>query len=142
EHDGIADDRHVERERALRLDPRRTEEILLDEIVDGDAPFVHLVGIDRGDGGGIEGDGNDAVCPGLEVARAEHGQRLSRIETERACASRPSVLASVTAAGASAASEEGSQPSTLVRFMKSRTPSPEAKRAERAVGSTWLEPPT
>ena len=29
-----------------------------------------------------------------------------------------------------------------VRFMKSSTPSPDEKRAERAVGSTWLEPPT
>jgi hypothetical protein len=29
-----------------------------------------------------------------------------------------------------------------VRFMKSSTPRPEEKRAERAVGSTWLEPPT
>ena len=29
-----------------------------------------------------------------------------------------------------------------VRFMKSSTPSPEAKRALRAVGSTWLEPAT
>ena len=29
-----------------------------------------------------------------------------------------------------------------VRFMKSSTPSPEEKRALRAVGSTWLEPAT
>ena len=29
-----------------------------------------------------------------------------------------------------------------VRFMKSSTPSPEEKRAERAVGSTWFEPAT
>ena len=27
-------------------------------------------------------------------------------------------------------------------FMKSGTPNPEEKRAERAVGSTWFEPPT
>ena len=29
-----------------------------------------------------------------------------------------------------------------VRLTKSSTPSPEEKRAERAVGSTWFEPPT
>ena len=29
-----------------------------------------------------------------------------------------------------------------VRFMKSSTPRPEENRAERAVGSTWLEPAT
>ena len=29
-----------------------------------------------------------------------------------------------------------------VRFMKSSTARPEEKRAERAVGSTWFEPPT
>ncbi len=29
-----------------------------------------------------------------------------------------------------------------VRFMKSSTERPDEKRAERAVGSTWLEPPT
>ena len=32
--------------------------------------------------------------------------------------------------------------SSEVRFMKSSTDRPEEKRAERAVGSTWLEPPT
>ena len=31
---------------------------------------------------------------------------------------------------------------TEVRFMKSSTDRPDEKRAERAVGSTWLEPPT
>ena len=29
-----------------------------------------------------------------------------------------------------------------VRFMKSSTERPDEKRAERAVGSTWFEPPT
>ena len=32
--------------------------------------------------------------------------------------------------------------SSDVRFMKSRTPKPDEKRAERAVGRTWFEPPT
>ena len=46
------------------------------------------------------------------------------------------------AAGASAASALASSFRSEVRFMKSSTPSPEEKRAVRAVGSTWLEPAT
>lgn len=30
----------------------------------------------------------------------------------------------------------------VVRFMKSNTDSPDEKRADRAVGNTWLGPPT
>ena len=99
---------------------------VLDEVVDGDAPFVHLVGIDRGDGVGVERDGDDPVGLLVEDVRRERHQRLSRIEIERPCASSPSVSARVTAAGASSASEAGSQPSSEVRFMKSSTPRPEA----------------
>jgi hypothetical protein len=32
--------------------------------------------------------------------------------------------------------------SSDVRFMKSSTPKPDEKRAERAVGKTWFDPPT
>ena len=51
-------------------------------------------------------------------------------------------VASVMAAGARAASARRSSLRIEVRFMKSSTPSPEEKRALRAVGSTWLEPAT
>ena len=65
-----------------------------------------------------------------------------RGRTERAWAASPSASPSAMAAGPSAASWSGPHLRMEVRFMKSRTPKPEEKRAERAVGSTWLEPPT
>jgi hypothetical protein len=46
------------------------------------------------------------------------------------------------AAGARASSARSSSRRIEVRFMKSSTPSPDEKRALRAVGSTWLEPAT
>ena len=51
---------------------------------------------------------------------------LGLMLTDRPCASSPSVSARVTAEGASAASEVGSQPRIEVRFMKSSTPRPDA----------------
>ena len=44
--------------------------------------------------------------------------------------------------GAERAQRLGSHLRIEVRFMKSSTPRPEEKRAERAVGSTWFGPPT
>ena len=41
-----------------------------------------------------------------------------------------------------AASAAGVMRAKVVRFMKSSTDNPEEKRAERAVGKTWLGPPT
>ena len=46
------------------------------------------------------------------------------------------------AAGASCRNCSGPSFRIDVRFMKSSTESPDENRAERAVGSTWLEPPT
>ena len=51
-------------------------------------------------------------------------------------------LPSVIAAGPNARNWSGPHFRIDVRFMKSSTPRPEENRAERAVGSTWLEPPT
>ena len=59
---------------------------------------------------------------------------------ERACASSPSASASAMAGGPSTAMAPASKDSKVVRFMKSSTESPEEKRAEREVGSTWLGP--
>ena len=54
----------------------------------------------------------------------------------------PSASPSAIAAGASARNCSGPHLRIEVRFMKSSTPRPEENRAERAVGSTWLEPAT
>src|SRR5690606_35441984 len=67
---------------------------------------------------------------------------FSRIATLLACASRPSASASAIADGASCLSCSGPSFRIEVRLTKSSTDSPDEKRAERAVGSTWLEPPT
>ena len=66
----------------------------------------------------------------------------SRRSTARACASSPSARARVAAAGPSRAKLAGSQPRRVVRLRKSCTASPEANLAVRAVGRTWLGPPT
>src|SRR5215207_3890388 len=65
-----------------------------------------------------------------------------RIETLRAWPASPSASPSAIAAGPRAASWSGPHLRRDVRLRKSRTPSPEENRAERAVGRTWLEPPT
>ena len=44
--------------------------------------------------------------------------------------------------GAEAPRLPASQPTKVVRFMKSSTPRPEENRALRAVGSTWFGPAT
>ena len=68
---------------------------------------------------------------------------FSRRATDSPCALQPLGLGqTVTAAGPMVASALASQPSRVVRFMKSSTPSPDEKRAPREVGSTWLGPPT
>src|ERR1700744_2180707 len=99
----------------------------------------------------IAGAGADRVLvqghldqpPPRVIGRRRLGhRRLSLMATERACAPRPSASPSVIAAGASRASCSGPHLRIDVRFMKSSTPSPEEKRAERAVGRTWLEPAT
>src|SRR5690606_27268816 len=137
EHDGIADDGDMERKGPGGCDAGRAEGIFLQKVVDGDAPFMHLVGIDRGDGVGIERHGDQAVSAlGLRLAFHRDAQWLSLMEMERPCPSSASTSARVMAASLSAASEAGSQPRMEVRLRKSSTPSPEAKRAERAVGST------
>src|SRR5712672_1900615 len=80
------------------------------------------------------------LARGWSLGRRHRG--LMRIATERACASSPSASPSAIAAGPSACNCSGPHLRIEVRFMKSSTPSPDEKRAERAVGSTWLEPPT
>src|SRR5690606_38202584 len=67
---------------------------------------------------------------------------LRRSFTELAWAGSPSASARATAAGPIAWSAEGSREMKLVRFMKSSTDSPLAKRARRPVGRTWFGPAT
>src|SRR5690606_18347883 len=97
----------------------------------------------------IERDADQAVGfghvpspAGAESARSRSAPQFSLIVTERPWACKPSASASSTAAPASTRKAPASHFSSEVRFMKSGTPSPEEKRAERAVGRTWLEPPT
>ena len=78
-------------------------------------------------------------CPGAIGYRFN---RPSRAVTLNPCASRLSDRASTSADGPIAARLSGVIRASVVRLRKSSTPSPEANRAERAVGSTWLGPPT
>src|SRR5262249_17887220 len=117
------------------------EAVLLQEVVDRDRTLVLDVRVGAADRILVERDRHEAI--GLWLGRAAHGG-CKRMGTERAWAWASSPWASPRAIGAppSWRSCSGPQLRIEVRFMKSSTPSPEEKRAERAVGSTWLEPPT
>src|SRR6202040_3929054 len=136
----IAGDGKMQREGAA-VDALRREQILLDQVVDRDGALMLDVRTGTADRFLIKRDRNDAVLRIVSWRRRGHG-RLRRIPTEREWASRPSALPSVIAAGPSARNCSGPHFRIEVRFMKSSTPKPEENRAERAVGSTWLEPPT
>src|SRR5438874_6087456 len=140
EHQPVACYREVQRERALAR-PFRREQILLDQIVDRNRPLMLDIGPGTPDRFLVERHRDDAVVLVIVWWRLVHG-KLRRNPTEREWASKPSALPKVIAAGPSARNWSGPHLRIEVRFMKSSTPSPDENRAERAVGSTWLEPPT
>src|SRR6202035_1691748 len=139
EHQPVAGDADVQRERPLAGTFRR-EQVLLDQIVDRDRALMLDVGTGTPDRFLIERHRDDAILRILFWRRPGH-DGLRRSPTERAWASRPSTLPSVIAAGPNARNWSGPHFTIDVHVMKSSTPSPEENRAERAVGSTWLEPP-
>src|SRR5450631_1661293 len=140
EHQAVAGDAQMQRERTA-LQPDRRESIFLQEVVDRDRTLVLDIGAGAADRFLIQRYRREPrLAAGGGVGAAHRG--LKRIATERAWASRPSASPSTIAAGPSARSWSGPHLRMEGRFMKSRTPRPEEKRAERAVGSTWLEPPT
>ena len=132
--------REMQRERPVARAFRR-EQVLLDQIVDRDRALMLDIGTGTPDRFLVERHRDDAIVLVLVWRRLGH-DRLRRNPTEREWASRPSALPSVIAAGPSARNWSGPHFRIEVRFMKSSTPSPDENRAERAVGSTWLEPPT
>src|SRR5579863_78002 len=140
EHQAIAGDADVQRKRPV-VDALRREQVLLDQIVDRDCAFMFDIGTGTPDRFLIERHRDDAVLRIVSWRRLVHG-RLMRSPTERAWASSPSALPSVIAAGPRLRNWSGPHLSIEVRFMKSSTPRPDENRAERAVGNTWLEPPT
>src|SRR6185437_8998794 len=113
----------------------RLEAVLLEQVEDGDGALMLDVGVASNDAALVESDLGDTLV-GIGHAQAQRRGRFSRIATESACASSPSARASVTAAGPIARRLSGSQASSEVRFRKSSTPSPDEKRALRAVGRT------
>src|SRR5579863_6064532 len=134
EHQPAAVDAEIERIRPTIV-THRAEAVLFDQIIDGDRALMLDVGARSPDRGFIERHRDEAA--GLVLASLGSGhQRLSRMATERAWAWRPSASPSVMAASASARNCSGPHLRIEVRFMKSSTPSPEEKRADRAVGST------
>src|SRR6516164_7828470 len=135
EHQSVAGDRQIERIRAA-LVATRTKRVLLEQIVDRDRALMLDVRIGAPDRAFVE------VHPDQAIWVGHRHRRLSRSATERACALSPSASPSAIAAGPISASCSAPHLRMDVRFMKSSTPRPEEKRAERAVGSTWLEPAT
>src|SRR3954447_14895496 len=117
------------------------EQVFLDQVVDRDRPLMLDIGPGTPDRFLIQRHRDDAAFGVVLWRRVAH-ERLRRNPTERACASRPSALPSVIAAGPNARNCSGPHFRIEVRFMKSSTPRPDENRADRAVGSTWLEPPT
>src|SRR5215203_7459395 len=116
----------------------RNKSIIFDEVVNRDRTLMLHIGPRAADRILIEQHPDQTGrFAGVGALRARHFG-LKRIATERACASSPSASASAIAAGPSARSWSDPHLRIEVRFMKSSTPSPDEKRAERAVGSTWL----
>src|SRR5262249_32965783 len=132
EHQAVAGEAQMQRERALGAAQRR-KAVLFQEIVDRNGALVLDLGTRSPDRIFVERHLDEAL--GFRGAGAAH-RGLNRIATERAWASRPSASPSAIAAPPSARSCSGPHLRIDVRFMKSSTPSPEEKRAERAVGST------
>src|SRR4051794_31986375 len=125
-------DAERERVRAALVAFRR-KGVLLDQVVDRDRALVLDVGVGTADGFFVERNLDQMLRLAFRPA-AHFG--LSRIAMERAWPCRPSASPSAIAAGASARSDSGPHLRIDVRFMKSSTPRPDEKRAERAVGST------
>src|SRR5436190_163008 len=120
----------------------RRKMVLFEKIEDRHRPLVLDVGAAADDRMLVECDAGNSR--GVLLA---HGlpsypgcARASRIDNDNACASSPSASARRIATGASAARPTASQRTSELRFRKSRTPRPDAKRALRAVGKTWFGP--
>src|SRR4029077_127081 len=124
-------DRELQRVRTTVVIHRR-ERIVLDQIVDRDRALVLDVGAGAADRTFVQRDLDEALPGTAALCRVRH-LRLSRIATERACASSPSASPRAIAAGPSAPSACASSRRIEVRFMKSSTPRPDENRAERAV---------
>src|SRR5262249_6384318 len=139
EHQPVAGDPDMQRERPLSVGAFRREQVLLDQVIDRDRALMLDVGPGAADRFLVERHADDAVLRVALYGRLGH-DRSRRNPTEREWASSPSAWPSVIAAGPSARNWSGPHFRIEVRFMKSCTPRPEENRAERAVGSTWLEP--
>src|ERR1700756_1734301 len=120
----------------------RREMVLFEEVEDRYRPLVLDVGAAADDRMLVERDAGDSrgVLLAHSLSSYPARARPSRIDNDNACASSPSASASRIAEGARAARLAASQRTIEVRFRKSRTPRPDAKRALRAVGRTWLGP--
>src|SRR4051812_11692395 len=119
----------------------RRERIVFQQIVNRDCTLVLDILRRAADRAFVECHLDETLLRLIGLRGLSH-LRLSRIATDRACASRPSALPSEIAEGPSFLSASASSRRIEVRFMKSSTPRPEENRAERAVGSTWFEPAT
>src|SRR5580704_3805210 len=120
----------------------RCEMVLFEEVEDRHGTLVLDVGAASDDGMLVESDAGDTrgVLLAHSLSSYPARARSSRIDNDNACASSPSASASRIADGASAARLAASQRTIELRLRKSRTPRPDAKRALRAVGRTWLGP--
>ena len=134
EHQAVAADAELQRVGSAVV-ADRTEFVVFDEVVDRDPALVLDVVVGIAEGSFVERDRDQTAGIVLRCAFSRH-YRLSRMATERAWASSPSALPSTIAAPPSARNCSGPHLRIEVRFMKSSTPRPEEKRADRAVGST------
>src|SRR5579872_1198788 len=99
EHEAIAGYADMQR-KGPAIGAFRREQILFDQIVDGDRALMLDIGAGATDRFFIERDRHDAVFRIGPWWRRGHG-KLRRIPTERAWASSPSALPSAIAAGPS-----------------------------------------
>ena len=151
EHQPVLDDGELERVGAVVAAVQR-EAVALEDVEHRHLALVLDVGAAAPDRGLVEGDGDELrLGGGVELGRLEHRARPSRLAVAAAEADGDRAAVGLETLGARERHGGGRQGLRAraassrrieVRFMKSSTPSPEEKRALRAVGSTWLEPAT
>src|SRR5260370_1084037 len=120
----------------------RRKTVLFEEVENRDRPLVLDVRAAADDRMLVQTNAGDSRCVLLAHSLSSYTARArsSRIDNDNACASSPSASASRIAEEASAARLAASHWTSELRFRKSRTPRPEAKRAMRDLGRTWLGP--
>src|SRR5262245_53498446 len=138
EHEAVVGERKMQSVGTLFVGLLQGKAIRFEQIEDRNVALVVHVDIVAADRSLVERDADQPLPVWMRVVFLgdAHDFTFNLMATERRCASRPSALASAMASADSAVRLSISSFKIEVRFMKSSTLRPDAKRALRAVGNT------